>query len=855
MRKNAGSIMVALLLLVVPALANAWTLTVKVAGGTATDNVKVVYGATTKILKGGTSYLYPTGSATITFEGAAPATSTLDGAANAGPITLSSGSHIVAATYAASVSSTGFSITQADGGVIYAKNMNGTWTTTGISGVPAGTVRPVTIAADGNHKIVDYSLDGGAAITAGVTGAAGQVLPLSATAAGQTITATFAVAGKVTANLYAPTNGVTGSAVNTSVTATSNDTGLLYAFDVTGPASFSQPASAAATFSFLPTAVGTYTITATVTSANGGLATAAASVVIADAAAATASVCTSCHTSSTPAVVAAFNSTGHMNSNLLAAEVKSCQTCHTDTPHDKGASCVGCHSFAQNAGAPFVQDNNGVRAITGEFEKRSHHVTGRDVKDSDCAVCHLEGKKDGIKVVVDTAYHMTDDKIYLRNGNIALVGNQTKSVNGAYPWQPSNPDHTLMDQFCFSCHNAAGAPDAAAALAGVAGYTGTALNPFGDSVSNSYDQVSRVNVVGVYEQFDTNNSSHHAVRGQKYTSKNLTAAQFTNISTANMAYSDGVTAAPIKGVKSITGTMFELGKFNATYTTLNGVALADDNVLHCGDCHTVGQFRAADVNTAAGSFNKAVIGAHGSNNEYMLRNSNGDDVLNKDALVCYICHTESLYQAHNGANANATYCNGNQYNTAGLAGLARLNVGAYSSVAGRTVETFLTQVEEGKASAAGGGNIFGNKCLACHNASDKKTFGGIHGNAGNASYTTYSGAKVSTGAVTTVSRKPYRFMPGLGNFRYNGGDSAEQWTVKAISQANKQGCYTLNGTSLSKSPTKAANAGVNVNTATGTGIADDNGILGSWGACTDHAGTSVFGGRATTRTILRPLTY
>ena len=26
-------------------------------------------------------------------------------------------------------------------------------------------------------------------------------------------------------------------------------------------------------------------------------------------------------------------------------------------------------------------------------------------------------------------------------------------------------------------------------------------------------------------------------------------------------------------------------------------------------------------------------------------------------------------------------------------------------------------------------------------------------------------------------------------------------------------------------------------------------------ACTDHAGTSVFGGRATTRTLLRPLTY
>jgi len=555
--------------------------------------------------------------------------------------------------------------------------------------------------------------------------------------------------------------------------------------------------------------------------------------------------CVSCHTDKNiTEVLATFNTT--------VVEV-GCANCHNaihTATSTVGTSCIGCHDV--NIKHDSASSNDGVRSITNEFEKRSHHVTGRALQDSDCAVCHLEGKKEGSAVAVNSTNHMNDGVIDLRNGNTALLGNQTEAVGAGYPWNPAAPNHTLMDQFCFSCHNAAGAPDAFAAIDGVTGYTGTALNPFGDTVSNSYDQVSRVNVVDAYSQFDTGNSSHHAVRGQKYTAKTLTAAQFTNISTANMAFRDGATALPIKGVKAITGTMFELNKFNATYTTLNGVALADDNVLHCGDCHTVGQFRQADVNLTAG-FNKAVIGAHGSNNEYMLRNSNGDDVLAKDALVCYICHTQSLYQAHNGANANATYCNGNDYNTAGLTGLARLNVGAYSSVAGRTVETFTAQVENGVASAAGGGNIYGNKCLACHNASDRKTFGGIHGNAGNASYTTYSGAKVASGAVTTVSRKPYRFMPGLGNIRYNGGDSADQWTVKTISQANKQGCYTLNGSSLSKSPTKAAAAAAGkVNP---TALADDNGILGSWGACTDHAGTSVFGGRATTRTILRPLTY
>jgi hypothetical protein len=481
---------------------------------------------------------------------------------------------------------------------------------------------------------------------------------------------------------------------------------------------------------------------------------------------------------------------------------------------------------------------------------------------------------------------MVDDKIYLRNGNPALVGNQTTAVGAGYPWDPAAPNHTLMDQFCFSCHNEAGAPAATAALAGVTGYTGTALNPFGDTVSNSYDQISRVNVVGVYEQFDTGNSSHHAVRGQKYTAKNLTNAQFTNISTANYNFQEAGVSKPIKGTMvgkgtsggtffwgNRAGTMFETGKFNATYTTLNAAPLADNETLHCGDCHTVGQFRASDVNLASG-YNKAVIGAHGSGNEYMLRNTNGDDTLNKDAIVCNICHRVELYgppagSDHDSACASDDCCDDDLYNTAGMNGPSRImpEEGLIDDV------EFQAELAAGKYYNTGGGNIFAIKCLSCHNASDKKTFGGIHGNAGNASFTTYSGSKSGfSGPVTTVSRKPYRFMPGLGNFRYNGGDSPDQWMVKTLSQANKQGCYTLAGASTvvrggvqvpSSQPTNAVAGGANTggyNAATGVMGANgapgnDNGILGSWGACTDHAGTSVFGGRTVTRSLLRPLTY
>jgi hypothetical protein len=482
----------------------------------------------------------------------------------------------------------------------------------------------------------------------------------------------------------------------------------------------------------------------------------------------------------------------------------------------------------------------------------------------------------GSVIVVDPRYHMVDNKIHLRNGNTTLVGNQTKSTNGAggqseYAWNPAIPDHTLMDQFCFSCHNEAGAPTTVVALAGVAGYTGTALNPFGDSVSNDYDQVSRINVVGVYEQFDPGNSSHHAVRGQKYLTRNLSVAQFTNISTANFNNQVGGVPTPITGTKgtvsatnlqNLAGTMFETGKFNALYTTLDNVVLADDVTLHCGDCHTVGQWKPGVTTNAAGVLNTVAIGAHGSGNEYMLRNTNGDDTLNKDAIVCNQCHSAAVYGVpagsdHNSVNSSDDHCDDDIYNAAGLIGRARLvpEEGLINDA------TFQAEVAAGIYQQTGGGNIFAIKCLSCHNASDKKTFGGIHGNAGNASFTTYSGAKNVDGVVTTVSRKPYRFLPGLGNFRYNGGDGPDQWMIKTISQANKQGCYTLVGNSTvtrgsarvpNPSPTRADAAGANVSN---LAIAGDNGILGSWGACTDHGGTSVFGGRAVTRSLLRPLTY
>jgi transposase len=90
----------------------------------------------------------------------------------------------------------------------------------------------------------------------------------------------------------------------------------------------------------------------------------------------------------------------------------------------------------------------------------------------------------------------------------------------------------------------------------------------------------------------------------------------------------------------------------------------DDSTLHCGDCHTVGQYRLADVNVKP--FNKAVIGAHGSANEYLLRNSIGTNERHvgwqysgsgvstnngQPMLVCFMCHKDNVYNNY-GATGN-----------------------------------------------------------------------------------------------------------------------------------------------------------------------------------------------------------
>jgi len=533
----------------------------------------------------------------------------------------------------------------------------------------------------------------------------------------------------------------------------------------------------------------------------------------------------------------------HANSYLKPASVANpgnCGTCHN--PHDPlnapfiGGSCVACHSFPQDRTdkGTYVNDNNGVRAITVEFTKWSHHVTGVTLNDAHCAACHLEGKVANGKVVVDTTKHMADAKIHLRHAD----------NDSDYQWDPAAPNHSNMDNFCMSCHDANGATSPMSiqiqafinsnGLA-AAGKTASARNPFGDTISNRYDKMQRPGVVNVDNQFDTTNNSHHAVKGPRYSGRTRTAGARQIANPAAFAANSSATlwgkrSTIYDSVNATTGVS-ELATnpaFNALYVPLanNGgeaaprtgnASLGDDSTLHCGDCHTVGQWKPGVATNAAGVLNTVAIGAHGSNNEYLLRNSIGTDerhtqdayekntalntpnpgpagtvtLKNPNApfLVCFNCHSYkrygSVYNAtgttgpHAGEYDASGRCNGvgntipfNGYTTGkatdGTQFASRFEGprSAYSST-----PAFAPGFPLNFTKAPGGvqaatytgeqdpdfGNIFGIQCNNCHNSGIGNAYGGIHGSAKN------SPGTANTTLTVDPSVKGGAYVDGMGN--------------------------------------------------------------------------------------------
>ena len=525
--------------------------------------------------------------------------------------------------------------------------------------------------------------------------------------------------------------------------------------------------------------------------------------------------CAECH-------VPTVTDSHHSGTYLVSAGPNTiCSTCHNShNPFGPfvGGACVACHAFPQDATrrGNYVNDNNGVRAITTEFNKWSHHVTGVALNSAHCAACHLEGTVVNGQVTIDTTKHMADAKIHLRNAD----------TDADFAWDPSAaaPDFTGMDNFCMSCHDSNGATSPMSAQIqgfinsnGLAapGKTASASNPFGDTISNRYDKMQRPAVVDASSQFNTTNNSHHGVKGPRYTGRTRVAGPRQIKSPTTFAQNSSAT---LMGARS---TIYDAGNFNALYSPLgtdgtNATGLGDDSTLHCQDCHTVGQWKVGSTDTANGSPNPVAIGAHGANNEYLLRNTLGTDQRhtqnayvvsatnvvtytnpNGAFLVCYNCHSYNRYgsifvgtgldvgggaQPHAGEYDASNRCNGvgdtipfNGYTT-GKATDGTQFLTRFAGTAGAIATTPTgapTTLQFSSPAAYPGeqptspGNVFGIQCLSCHNSGIGNAFGGIHGSANNTNTKTQTvNASVTGGAYINGmgnTTKVERFLPGLGD--------------------------------------------------------------------------------------------
>jgi hypothetical protein len=338
--------------------------------------------------------------------------------------------------------------------------------------------------------------------------------------------------------------------------------------------------------------------------------------------------------------------------------------------------------------------------------------------------------------------------------------------------------------------------------------------------------MKRPRVTDVDSQFNVTNNSHHGVKGARYSGRTRNAAGPRTIKSASTFANNS--SALLQGIRS---TIYDAGNFNALYVPLgtDGTAatgLGDDSTIHCGDCHTVGQWKPQATTNINGVLNTAVIGAHGSNNEYMLRNSIGTDERHVQRaysvvsgmnvtwtnpsgplMVSYNCHNINNYgkyaatgtngaqpagsemgndMAHVGEYAEGGRCNA-QGNTLPFGGYTTGKATDGTQFSGTNNKRIFGKAgvnSPGSATATPAyageqngqyGNIFGIQCLNCHNSGYGNAYGGLHGSANNTSWTDAAGTLHDPAVIAPALsgglyidgaghvNKVERFLPGLGD--------------------------------------------------------------------------------------------
>ena len=351
-------------MLLVPTLASAWTMQVKVtntsAGISAGNQTTLTVGTGTPVVwPVGTKYLYPTnnplqavtvvvanqGTAIVSLTGGTLPTPTVAGTnatyvipANAGK-TIQSLS-VVYAT-AAAAPKANIALTQTAGGLT-SLSIGSSITTSGYTKVPVGTAVTVKALPSTGWTLTDIRLNG--EVVATTSPYTFNVMDSTADA----VTATFTKTPVITATLSLPTSGQTGTPVTATVAAATTGTPpVSYAWTLNG----NPVGTNAASYSVTPIA-GENIVGVTLSAAGAADVTKTAMIYGVDLVAADNYSCTSCHSGSTPAIVASYSRSIHVS------EGQTCADCHTSTPHTAGvnSSNVNTTTFkALTAAGPAAQ--------------------------------------------------------------------------------------------------------------------------------------------------------------------------------------------------------------------------------------------------------------------------------------------------------------------------------------------------------------------------------------------------------------------------------------------------------------------------------------------------------------------
>jgi hypothetical protein len=312
----------------------------------------------------------------------------------------------------------------------------------------------------------------------------------------------------------------------------------------------------------------------------------------------------------------------------------NCSACHSHVEGFKGAGdCIGCHNTARSGVYSPRQIVENAGDGMGDFVKASRHVsngtTNEIITNYDCAVCHAEG--DVTKINAATGW--TSDTLHndgsTSTDRMVNLRNLDNYAGATYDFNKNTVDETMrddMDSFCLSCHDNDGASDITVNSTDDGLDTGGSvtrnLTPFNtnDNLENANDGLTtRTRVIDVDSQYDTANPSHHAVKGQRYTTRH---------SDTNAGEWD-------------TGTW-------TTHTLRNGdtqSTVMETATLHCSDCHL-------SENNAHGAANAWHMLLNGVAGDFTSDTTMGDIQLDTSPgpgnhLVCYKCHNRNVYMGNN----------------------------------------------------------------------------------------------------------------------------------------------------------------------------------------------------------------